>query len=403
MHPKELVIADFTYHLPDERIARYPLAQRDASKLLVFKNGRIQDTVFSELGAQLPPNCRLVFNETKVISARLLFLNANQQPIEVFCLEPASGDSLPALALAAKGEVVWKCMVGHLKRWKHGPLTLEKNGSSLRADFLERKDALVVVKFSWQPAEKNFADILQEFGNLPIPPYLNRRADESDDVNYQTVYSKQAGSVAAPTAGLHFTPRVFDDLASKNIVVSKLVLHVGAGTFQPVKSETVGGHQMHAEFIEVPKQLIQDLINASGERVIAVGTTAMRTLESLYWMGLKAFHKPSSDLAHLEVGQWDPYEGNLELCSNTDSLQALLNWMETQGLDTLVCKTQILIAPPYDLKIVSGIVTNFHQPQSTLLLLISAIIGENWKKVYEHALSNGYRFLSYGDSSLLLK
>ena len=403
MHPSELAIADFTYDLPEERIALYPLAQRDASKLLVYKGGQISETVFSDLPNQLPQHSFLVFNETRVISARLFFENRNKKRIELFCLEPAEGLGTPYQGLERTGAVRWKCMVGHLKSWKEEILQLVAGDVQVQAKKIAREGALVDIEFSWTPAEYNFAQVLEICGQLPIPPYLNRATEESDTQQYQTVYSRKEGSVAAPTAGLHFTSEVFKALEEKEIQVSQLVLHVGAGTFQPVKAEKIADHHMHAEYIEVSRQLIKRLLDTAEELVIAVGTTSLRSLESLYWMGCKVVRTTNISIEELEVQQWEAYSGDYTGISKSQSLKALLRWMNEHDLETLVCKTRILIAPPYDLKIAAGIITNFHQPQSTLLLLIAAVIGNNWRAVYDYALAHDFRFLSYGDSSLLLK
>lgn len=403
MHPSELAIADFTYDLPEERIAKYPLAKRDASKLLVYKNDTISESIFSNLHNELPKNALLVFNETRVISARLFFENRNKKRIEVFCLEPAAASITPYQGLAVTTKVQWKCMVGHLKSWKEEELLLNVQDFELRAKKIDRDGALVIIEFSWQPADLSFAEVLHKCGQLPIPPYLNRATEQSDLQHYQTVYNKKEGSVAAPTAGLHFTAEVFANLAQKQIDVAQLVLHVGAGTFQPVKSEKIGDHTMHAEYIEVSRDLIQRLIKNEQQKIIAVGTTGLRSLESLYWMGCKAYKNRAATLLELEVEQWDPYSENLSGITKAIALKSLLRWLDERNLDTLICKTRILIAPPYQLKIADGLITNFHQPQSTLLLLIAAVVGPQWRSIYKYALENGFRFLSYGDSSLLLK
>lgn len=403
MHPSELAISDFNYNLPDERIARYPLAQRDASKLLVYKGGKISETVFTQLPKQLPKNSFLVFNETRVISARLFFENRNKKRIEIFCLEPAEDIGTPYQGLERTSTVRWKCMVGHLKNWKEEILALSSGDLHLQAKKMSREGALVEIEFNWTPVEYTFAQVLEICGQLPIPPYLNRATEEGDRKQYQTVYGRKEGSVAAPTAGLHFTADVFKGLEDKNIQIAQLVLHVGAGTFQPVKSEKIADHQMHAEYIEVSYQLIERLLDTSEEPVIAVGTTSLRSLETLYWMGCKVVRNTNISIEELEVQQWEAYSGDYAGISKSQSLKALLRWMRNRDIETLVCKTRILIAPPYDLKIAAGIITNFHQPQSTLLLLIAAVIGDNWRRVYDYALAHDFRFLSYGDSSLLLK
>ena len=402
-HPSRIPISDFTYELPPEKIAVYPLEQRDASKLLVYKNEQISESTFRRVDEFLEAGSLLVFNNTKVIRARLNFLNAKGQGIEIFCLEPnAPGQDLAA-AMAAQKTIRWNCLVGNLKRWKDDELKLSKEGFTLTARIIARELNYVIIEFLWEPAALCFAEVLEKLGNLPIPPYLKREDDLADSQRYQTVYAKHEGSVAAPTAGLHFTPAVFTALGNKQVASLSVTLHVGAGTFKPVKSETMEGHDMHAEWIDVDIETIKQVLLHGSKKIIAVGTTSLRTIETLYWMGLKAFLNKNSTIDALEVKQWDAYAVNSEKISAAQSLNALLAWMETHRLQKLVCRTQILIAPPYELKIASGIITNFHQPQSTLLLLIGAIVGEKWRDIYTYALQNNFRFLSYGDSSLLLK
>jgi len=404
-HPSFLGIKDFTYELPDDKIAQYPLSKRDESKLLVFKSGsEISESSFKNIGDFLEKDTLLVFNNTRVIPARLTFLNDDNKQIEVFCLEP-SEELHVSQAMAKKGSARWNCLVGHLKQWRQKTLCLISNGVSLSVTIVERKENYVVVDFFWEPEDLTFAEILDVIGIVPIPPYLNRGSDASDVTNYQTIYATHNGSVAAPTAGLHFTDFVFEMLKTKPVLCAEVTLHVGAGTFKPVKSDTMQGHEMHAEWIEVDvaaiKQILKQTVNQF--KVIVVGTTSLRTIESLYWMGLKVMANPASTVKDLEVGQWEPYENNIQQTSVAESLSALINWMEQHHLNKIICRTQILIAPPYQLKIAHGIVTNFHQPQSTLLLLVAAIVGEQWKEIYKYALTNNFRFLSYGDSSLLLK
>lgn len=402
-HPSQLSILDFTYELPSERIARFPLEQRDQSKLLCYKDGKISQDIFQHLSKHLAAETLLVFNETRVIPARLFFYNKNGARIEVFCLEPSSTYTSAGEGLAANATVQWQCMVGNLRSWKDELLSAEKNGVVLRARLDEKLKGSVLITFDWEPHQLSFEEIVAHFGQLPIPPYLNRPTEDSDHQNYQTTYARVKGSVAAPTAGLHFTDTVFETLQEKNIGVEKLVLHVGAGTFLPVKSSTLEGHEMHAEFMEVTIAFIERLASMAEGTIIAVGTTSLRSLETLYWMGVKAFHTPTATLAELEVQQWDPYRQDLPAVGLKESLHALLKWLAFQNKQLLICKTRILIAPPYYLRVASGIVTNFHQPQSTLLLLIAAVVGEDWRKIYEYALAHDFRFLSYGDSSLLFK
>lgn len=401
-HPSQIAISDYQYNLPDAQIPRYPLEERDQSRLLVYKNDAIGEDQFVHIAEHLPKNALLVFNETKVIQARLFFENRNSKKIEVFCLEPDARYAGLSQALESESPVVWNSLVGGLRSWKEDILAQERHGIQLSARILERLEGFVSIEFSWSE-KKSFSEILEHFGNLPIPPYLNRATEASDLKQYQTVYSKQEGSVAAPTAGLHFTEKVFQKLEAANVQRAQLVLHVGAGTFQPVKAEKLEGHNMHAEYLEVERSFIEQLIQKREDPIIAVGTTSLRTLESLYWMGVKAAVNPNISLEELEVQQWDPYNESSRLISKTEALIALLNWMLNNKSQRLVCRTRILIAPPYDLKVATGIVTNFHQPQSTLLLLIAAIVGEAWRDIYNYALDHNFRFLSYGDSSLLLK
>lgn len=400
-HPSAISVLDFTYNLPQEKIAPYPLEKRDESKLLVFKNNTISEDRFKNLHNSLPANSILVFNNTRVVHARLKFTNRSEKTIEVFCLEPHPSYVDLSVAMASRKTVFWNCLVGNLKHWRQEELLLEKNGIELIARISERQAGYQVVHFAWQPGELSFAEVLENFGMIPIPPYFKRDSEEIDEDRYQTVYAKHNGSVAAPTAGLHFTDRVFKSLKKKSVEMLDVTLHVGAGTFMPVKSETMKDHIMHSEWIDVNQKTLKKLAENSSAKVIAVGTTSLRTIESLYWMGVKALGKPSCSLQELEIGQWDAYD--LKQVKEEDSLAALLKWMKKNKLERLVCKTQILIAPPYELKLAAGIITNFHQPQSTLLLLISAIVGANWKDIYSYALVNNFRFLSYGDSSLLLK
>lgn len=401
-HPSEISILDFTYDLPPEKIAVYPLQNRDESKLLIYKNGQISEDQFKNIDMVIEPGSLLVFNNTKVINARLQFLNTKQQAIEIFCLEPNASRQDVSMAMLAQKEVRWNCLVGNLKRWKDESLTLVKDNVTLTASIIEKQLNYVEIGFSWQPSELSFAEVLEKTGHLPIPPYLKREDELLDSERYQTIYAAHEGSVAAPTAGLHFTDRVFKKLAGRSVQSLSVTLHVGAGTFKPVKSETMQGHDMHQEWIDVDLPAIETLLAQHEKRIIAVGTTSLRTLETVYWMGVKAFQNNSADLNALEIKQWDVYDlpQNIPVAQ---SLTALANWLHKNKLQKLLCRTQILIAPPYQLKIARGIITNFHQPQSTLLLLISAVVGDAWKDLYTYALHNNFRFLSYGDSSILLK
>ena len=404
MNPKNIHIADYQYDLPDERIAKFPLSVRDASKLLVYRHGEVSEDVFTSLPKYLPSGALMVFNNTKVIQARLHFRKAPVDGvqgalIEVFCLEPAVPNDYQ-LNFSQKGAVQWYCLVGNLKKWKEGKLfrDIPMPGGETITLSCERKGlhgTSHVIEFTWN-GDYTWAELLDAVGELPIPPYLNRATQESDKTTYQTVYSKIKGSVAAPTAGLHFTERVLKALDNASIDREELTLHVGAGTFKPVKSEEIGDHDMHTEHIAVRRQTIEKLIVHGGE-AIAVGTTSVRTLESLYYMGILAMQGKED----LHVPQWMPYEGN-EGPQPVAALSALLRYMDERQLEVLHSSTQIIIAPGYEYHIVRLMVTNFHQPQSTLLLLVSAFLKGDWKKVYDYALSHDFRFLSYGDSSLLI-
>ena len=400
--PRHIHISDYNYPLPDERIAKFPIAQRDHSKLLIYKKGEVSSDVFYHLPLYLPAGALMVFNNTKVIQARMHFRKDTGALIEVFLLEPAEPSDYE-LMFQTTGQCAWYCLVGNLKKWKEGTLRRE----------IEIKGQTVVVTatrgpihgishridFEWT-GDASFAEIIDVMGELPIPPYLNRETQESDKTTYQTVYSKIKGSVAAPTAGLHFTPEVLADLDAHGIKREELTLHVGAGTFKPVKSEEIEGHEMHTEYISVRRDTIQQLIDHKG-CAIAVGTTSVRTLESLYYMGLKVMRDPSLNEELLHVAQWEPYEQETGVGAK-EALQALAAWMDARSLTVLHSSTQIIIAPGYDYHIVKMLVTNFHQPQSTLLLLVSAFVKGDWHQIYDYALSHDFRFLSYGDSSLLI-
>ena len=405
-NPKHIHIRDFQYDLPDERIAKFPLPQRDHSKLLLYRQGEVSEDHFYNLPRHIPAGSLMIFNNTKVIQARLHFRKETGALIEVFCLEPIEPNDY-ALNFQQTRHSAWLCMIGNLKKWKEGPLhremTVKGLPVTLTATRGECRGTSHWVDFTWDNAEVTFADILEVFGELPIPPYLNRETQESDLVTYQTVYSKIKGSVAAPTAGLHFTPRVLNDLKQQGVDLEELTLHVGAGTFKPVKSEEIEGHEMHTEYISVSRDTIAKLL-AHNARAIAVGTTSVRTLESLYHIGLTVMEHPDASEEELHVRQWQPYELSAEKTSipATEALQALLDYLNRHQLEALHTSTQIIIAPGYDYKIVKAMVTNFHQPQSTLLLLVSAFVHGDWRKIYDYALAHGFRFLSYGDSSLLI-
>ena len=408
--PKHLQIKDFDYDLPDEKIAKHPLAKRDASKLLVYKGENIKEDEFIHLANHLPENSLIIFNNTKVVEARLLFKKLTGTNIEIFCLEPADNYADITTAMLEHNKVLWKCLMGNAKKWKDEILikTIAHEGKEIEfnAKKISRQGENFIIEFFWSDESLSFAEVLHIAGVIPLPPYMHRDAEDDDKTRYQTVYAKYDGSVAAPTAGLHFTDEVFEKLSVKNITRDFVTLHVGAGTFKPVKTETIEAHEMHAEFFEVDAKLIENLINKSNQNIIAVGTTSLRTLESLYWMGWKLIQKSKIKnqkeitVDDISIQQWDAYELNAENISVEDALQGLLNWMKENKLDKLIAKTQIIIAPPYKLKIATALVTNFHQPKSTLLLLVAAVIGKEWKKVYDYALNNNFRFLSYGDSCL---
>ena len=400
---KHIKISEFNYPLPDERIAKFPLSTRDESKLLVYRHGEVNEDRFTSLPSYLEPGEMMVFNNTKVIQARLHFRKETGALIEVFCLEPIQPNDY-VLSFQQTRQCSWLCMVGNLKKWKEGILKreVEVKGRTitLSATRGECRGTSHWIDFAWDDETLTFADLLEAVGELPIPPYLNRETQESDKQTYQTVYSKIKGSVAAPTAGLHFTERVLKSLDEHGIDREELTLHVGAGTFKPVKSEEIEGHEMHTEYISVNRRTIEKLI-AHGGKTIAVGTTSVRTLESLYYIGVLIHQNPEANQEELHVKQWMPYEPH-PMLTPVESLQGILSYLERHGMEALHTSTQIIIAPGYEYKIVKKIVTNFHQPQSTLLLLVSAFVKGDWKKIYDYALSHDFRFLSYGDSSLLI-
>ena len=402
MKTKDIHISEYNYELPDERIAKFPLAERDSSKLLVYRHGTVCESVFHDLPSLLPQGALMVFNNTKVIQARLHFRKETGALIEVFLLEPAEPSDYE-LMFQTTSRCSWLCLVGNLKKWREGTLTrtitIQDESVIVKATRRGENGTSQWIDFEWS-GERSFAEIIDAMGELPIPPYLNRETQESDKTTYQTVYSKIKGSVAAPTAGLHFTNRVLNDLDAHGIEREELTLHVGAGTFKPVKSDTIGQHEMHTEFVAVRRHTIERLLAHDGH-AIAVGTTSVRTLESLYYMGLKILMNPAIKEEELHVNQWQPYEveSNKEV---KEVLQALLDWMIRHELTVLHSSTQIIIAPGYDYKIVKMLITNFHQPQSTLLLLVSAFVKGDWHKIYDYALAHDFRFLSYGDSSLLI-
>ena len=459
MHPKNISIADFRYDLPADRIAHYPLAERDASKLLIYRDGEITEDLYRHISHHLPENSLLVFNNTKVVEARILFRKPTGAQIELFCLEPPPEYPGMAAAMMQTGKVRWKCLIGGASKWKPGQVLSKTIDGytpvTLEARYITKLEDAFLVELSWQPADLSFAELLHQAGLIPLPPYIRRAADLSDSERYQTIYARHDGSVAAPTAGLHFTEAIFGSLATKHIQREFVTLHVGAGTFLPVKAATLEQHPMHVEFIAVARDTIQqfhdclrgsdpgnDAISEQHSRsdhparppaslIIPVGTTSLRTIESLYWLGVKTLRDPAIAPENLVVHQWDAYEwpaanepsaplsvgapephpaGKEPIDpissrsispSATAALAALLDWMDRQQLSQLVTRTQLLITPGYDMKIAGALVTNFHQPESTLLLLVAALIGEDWKKVYRFAMDHAFRFLSYGDGSLL--
>lgn len=403
--PKHIRISEFNYPLPDERIAKFPLSVRDQSKLLVYRHGKVEENLFTSLPQYLHAGDLMVFNNTKVIQARLHFRKETGALIEVFCLEPCQPNDY-ALNFQQTTHAAWLCMIGNLKKWKEGilqrTLTIKGRTLTLTAERGACQGTSHWVDFRWNNPEITFADILEVFGELPIPPYLNRETQESDKQTYQTVYSKIKGSVAAPTAGLHFTPQVLDALRNKGVELEEITLHVGAGTFKPVKSEKIEGHEMHTEYISVSLGTLKKLVAHQG-RAIAVGTTSVRTLESLFYIGLTLLKHPEATEEELHVKQWQPYELSEEenQTPSVRALEAIITYLEVHGMETLHTSTQIIIAPDYQFHIVKTMITNFHQPQSTLLLLVSAFVKGNWHQIYEYALEHDFRFLSYGDSSLL--
>lgn len=402
--PKHIRISEYNYMLPDERIAKFPLPVRDQSKLLIYRRGEVSEDVFTSLPSYLPAGSLMIFNNTKVIQARLHFRKETGALIEIFCLEPIQPNDY-VLNFQQTEHVAWLCMIGNLKKWKEGTLykelTVKGKSITLTATRRDSHGTSHWIDFSWNNPEVTFADILEVFGELPIPPYLNRDTQESDKETYQTVYSKIKGSVAAPTAGLHFTPRVFEALKEKGVDCEELTLHVGAGTFKPVKSEEIEGHEMHTEYISVSCSTIQKLIDHHAQ-AIAVGTTSVRTLESLYYIGATLANNPDAKEDELHVQQWQPYDPNAKGLTPIEALTQIIAYLDRHQMEVLHSSTQIIIAPGYDYKIVKAIVTNFHQPQSTLLLLVSAFVKGDWHKIYDYALEHDFRFLSYGDSSLLI-
>ncbi len=406
MHPKDIPIRDFTYELPEEKIAVFPLPERDASKLLVYKKNTIAEDIYRNLPDYVPANSMLVFNNTKVVEARILFQKTTGALIEIFCLEPHDRYPDISSAMMQQGKVWWKCLIGGASKWKPGQalqkeIPLHDTWLTLQASYIEKQADCFVIEFSWSPGELTFAEVLHHAGMIPLPPYIKRETEKMDSERYQTIYARHDGSVAAPTAGLHFTDAIFERLRAKNVQKEFVTLHVGAGTFKPVKSDLLAQHHMHAEYIEVSVATIKALIKNREGNIIPVGTTSLRTTESLFWLGVKTARQPTIQANDLVIHQWDAYELQADDISTGEALQSLLQWMGKNQMHTLVTKTQLLIAPGYTFKIIKALITNFHQPQSTLLLLVAALIGEEWKKVYQYAMDHRFRFLSYGDGCLL--
>ena len=404
---RNIRIEDYNYPLDAAFIAQFPLEIRDRSKLLIYNENCISQDIFSNIASHLPADSLLVSNETRVVHARLLFRKPSGSQIEIFCLEPVEPTNEIQLAFQQTKNCTWKCLVGNAKRWKSGELHLESEIDNmpvqLTARLAERNEGSFYIQFDWTPAHLTFARILEHFGKIPLPPYISRDASENDNTRYQTVFARYDGSVAAPTAGLHFTPEVLSSLAQKNIATGSVTLHVGAGTFKPVSTDTIGNHQMHHEQVIVPVKLLRQILAYRGKHITLVGTTTVRTLESVYWQGVKWLkQKPDSPVMHVE--QWDPYSDLSENPVNTeDALKCVIETLEKYGLTELHGETSLMIAPGYKYHIPDAIITNFHQPKSTLLLLVAAFIGPQWKDLYNYALASNFRFLSYGDSCLFFK
>ena len=403
MTVKDIKIQDYTYVLPDERIAKFPLQERDASKLLIYEKGTISESTYRHIAECIPADSCIFFNNTKVIPARLLFKRATGAAIEVFCLEPTTE---LASSMIQQGNSEWKCVVGNAKKWKDDEilsLTTE-GGIELKAKIVERIRDSFIIQFSWMPMAHTFSEILALIGKVPLPPYLQRSVEASDKERYQTIYAHFEGSVAAPTAGLHFTDKIFKDFNQKKIEPNYVTLHVGAGTFKPVKSEVIGDHDMHAEYFDISLETLKILRGCFGKRnIIAVGTTSLRTLESLFLMGCKLSLNPQWNLDEAAIKQWDAYNPAFDTIAPLEAFDALIRWLEEGNKERIVAKTQLLIAPPYRIRTINALVTNFHQPQSTLLLLVAAFVGDDWRRIYDYGLAHDFRFLSYGDGCLLIR
>ena len=404
---RRIRIEDFDYPLQAEQIAQFPLEKRDNSKLLLFKDNHLDEDIFANIASHLPSDSLLISNETRVVHARLLFRKPSGSQIEIFCLEPVEPTNDIQLAFQQKQKCSWKCLVGNARRWKSGPLQLQgeidSNSLTLTANLISRDETTFLIQFEWTPVEYTFAQVLEYFGKIPLPPYISREASDNDNTRYQTVFARNDGSVAAPTAGLHFTPEVLSSLAKRDIKTESITLHVGAGTFKPVSTDTIGEHNMHYEQVIVPVKLLKEILGFRNRHITLVGTTTVRTLESVYWQGVKWLQrKPETMGLHIE--QWDPYSELLNMnISTEESLQCVIYILEKAGLDELHGETSLMIAPGFQYHIPDAIITNFHQPKSTLLLLVAAFVGRQWKDAYNYALANNFRFLSYGDSCLFFK
>lgn len=399
--PRRLRIADYSYDLPETRIARYPLARRDAARLLVYRRGEIEVSTFHHLARYIPEGSTLVLNTAKVVRARMIFQKPTGGTIEIFCLEPHQKYADITTAMARTERVLWQCLVGGAAKWKEGLiLQLTAGDAVISAEMISRNEGDYTIQFTWTPDTMTFAEVLERAGRVPLPPYMGRDAEQTDESRYQTLFATHEGSVAAPTASLHFTPGVLDSLTELGVDTATVTLHVGAGTFMPVKSDLTGDHRMHHEWIEVNRDTIEQLLAAIDQPIVAGGTTALRTIESLYWIGCKIMDSPDISQKDMAIHQWEAYEQSQDI-SVTAALSAILGWLERYDMHKLITRTGILIAPGYRFRLVSGLITNFHQPQSTLILLVAAFIGEDWQKVYRYALEHDFRFLSYGDGSLL--
>src|SRR5579862_3172908 len=406
MHPKDIRIAEFDYLLPDELISRYPLPERDASRILAYDHAHIETDVFRNLASPIPAASLMIFNDTRVFAARVKFQKPSGGIIEIFCLEPVGHSMSLSQSMHEGAPVEWKCLVGGASKWKHGMILSKSvidNGKSysLRASFVAKLEDCFVIRFDWTPGAIPFSEIIRYFGETPLPPYIRRNVEISDRERYQTIYASAEGSVAAPTAGLHFTKNVIQSLDEKKIIRDFVTLHVGAGTFKPVKSALLAGHEMHEEYMEVSIHCIRSVIDHCSREVVAVGTTSLRTLESVYWIGQKLVAGIPFDPEEIAVEQWYPYEPRSKEPTLWESLEALAGWMKSRNKERLITRTRLLIAPPYRFRIVNRLITNFHQPNSTLLILVAAFVGKDWKKIYEYAVREKFRFLSYGDACLL--